>query len=139
MIRAVLLLLAALPAPAGAVQEPAAAARAAIAAQVAAWNRGDLEAALGAYCDSPRITFVHHGGVTRGYEAFAGSMRALFGTGEMGRLDIDTLDVRDLGGDSLVVLRWSVVRDGKAPMSGVSTQLWAECGGAARIVFEHSD
>jgi hypothetical protein len=133
-------LLAAAAAPARA--EPAAAARAGIAAQVAAWNSGDLEAALRGYCESSEITWVHHGGVTRGYDDFARSMRETFGGGPdgMGRLAIEILDARDLGGgDSLVVVRWSVVREGKTPMGGVSTQLWADCAGTARVVFEHSD
>lgn len=140
MIQAAVLLLAALSVPARA--GTAEAARAAIAEQVAAWNGGDLEAALRAYCDSPDITWVHHGGVTRGYDGFARSMRELFGAGGegMGRLAIEILDARDLGGgDSLVVLRWSVVRAGETLMGGVSTQLWGDCAGSARVVFEHSD
>jgi hypothetical protein len=41
----------------------AAAVRAGLQAQMAAWNRGDLEAALGRYWDDPQMTWVSRFGV----------------------------------------------------------------------------
>ena len=100
--------------------------------QVALWNRGDLEGALQTYCPADDISWVSHGGLSHGYERFARSMREEFGRapGAMGTLAVEVLESRDLGGgNSLVVVRWSIVRNGARLMGGVSTQLWAECQG----------
>lgn len=134
MLAAALLLLAASPAPA------ADAAVRALESQQAAWNRGDLEAALDAYCNSPSITWVNRGGVTRGFEVFAEGMRHDFAdSARMGRFDLEVLDSRQIGADSaLVAARWSISRDGERLMGGVSTQLWQPCRGELRIVFEHA-
>ncbi|HEX8364312.1 MAG TPA: nuclear transport factor 2 family protein [Allosphingosinicella sp.] len=109
-------------------------------AQVAAWNRGDLEGALAAYCPERRITWVNRGGVTRGFDEFAASMRQDFSDrGSMGRSEAELLETRPVGRRSaLVVLRWSITRDGRRLMGGVSTQLWERCRGRLRITLEHA-
>lgn len=111
-----------------------------VAAQVAAWNRGDLEGALDSYCDVPRLTWVNRGGVTRGLAEFAAAMRADFADRAlMGVYEAEILESRALGrGASLVVLRWSISRDGRRLMGGVSTQLWERCRGRLRITLEHA-
>lgn len=112
-----------------------------VAEQVALWNRGDLEGALRTYCPAADVSWVNHGGLSHGYERFAQSMREEFGRGPeaMGTLAIDVLESRDLGGgNSLVVVRWSITRGGARLMGGVSSQLWAPCQGQTRIVFEHA-
>ena len=109
-------------------------------AQVAAWNRGDLETALGAYCPEPRIAWINRSGVTRGFEEFAASMRQDFADRSlMGRYEAELLETRPVGRRSaLVVLRWSITRDGRRLMGGVSTQLWERCRGRLRITLEHA-
>lgn len=112
-----------------------------VAEQVALWNRGDMEGILRTYCPTGEISWVNHGGLSHGYERFANSMREEFGRtpATMGTLTIDVLESRDLGaGGSLIVVRWSIARDGARLMGGVSTQLWAECQGQTRIIFEHA-
>lgn len=112
-----------------------------VGAQVAAWNRGDLEGALASYCPSADITWVNASGVSRGFEGFRRSMREMFGGGpqRMGRLDIAVQDVRLFGdGSNLTIVRWSITRVGTRLMGGVSTQLWADCDGRMRVVFEHA-
>ena len=112
-----------------------------VAEQVALWNGGDMEGTLQTYCPTADISWVNHGGLSHGFERFANSMREEFGrtAATMGTLAIDVLESRDLGaGGSLVVVRWSVTRGGARLMGGVSTQLWAECQGRTRIVFEHA-
>ncbi len=109
--------------------------------QVALWNRGDLEGALRTYCPADDISWVNQGGLSHGYERFAQSMREEFGRepGAMGTLAIDVLESRDLGGGgSLVVVRWAITRGGTRLMGGVSTQLWGDCDGRMRILFEHA-
>lgn len=116
-------------------------ARRALAAQTEAWNKGDLEGALEGYCPKADITWVNARGVTHGYDAFAQSMREEFGAdaATMGVLTNTVIDSRGLGGgQSLVVVRWDITRDGERLMGGISTQLWASCQGRTRIVFEHA-
>lgn len=135
------LILAATPALAHPATEATAGAEREIAAQVEMWNRGDLEAALQTYCRDSEITWVSGTGLSHGYERFAQSMREEFGRGRaaMGTLAVDVLESRDLGdGGSLVVVRWSITRDGQRLMGGISSQLWAECAGRTRITFEHA-
>ncbi|MEZ5461927.1 hypothetical protein [Dokdonella sp.] len=121
--------------------DPATIARAGIEAQTRAWNSGDLDGAMESYCPSTDITWVNAKGVTRGYKDFAESMQAEFGAepAMMGVLSNEVIDIRAIGEDSsLVVLDWSIMRDGEKLMGGVSTQLWSACQGRMRIVFEHA-
>ena len=109
--------------------------------QVAAWNRGDLDGALAAYCPSADIMWVNSSGISRGFEGFQRSMRSMFGGGKdrMGQLAIVVHDVRMFGdGSNLTIVRWSITRGGTRQMGGISTQLWSDCEGRMRIVFEHS-
>lgn len=118
----------------------AAAARAGMEAQVAAWNRGDLEGALSAYWDSPRMTWVSRSGVQHGLAAFAEAMRSDFADRrKMGVYSAEMLDVRDVGpGAGLIVFRWQIMRDGKRLMGGVSTQVWRKIAGDWKVVLEHA-
>jgi uncharacterized protein (TIGR02246 family) len=134
MIAAALMLF--LSAPAGVAGEAAGG----VAAQVSAWNRGDLEGALEAYCSDPGVTWVNRSGVTRGFEAFAAAMRQDFADpAQMGRFEAEILETRALGRRAaLVALRWSISRDGRRLMGGVSTQIWERCRGRLRITLEHA-
>ena len=124
----------------GQASRPADAAARALAAQVEAWNGGRLEDALSAYCDDPRITWVNRGGLTRGFADFAAGMRSDFADPvTMGQMAVEVLDRRAAGPQAaLITLKWSITRDGKRLMGGVSTQLWEPCAGELRIVFEHA-
>ena len=133
-------LFAAVHAPARA-DSSAAAARAQLEAQIAAWNRGDLEGALSTYLDDPAMTWVGASGVARGFEAFAADMRAQFGKQPeaMGRYTAEVLEERSLAPDqALLVFRWRIDRDGKRLFGGVSTQLWQRRGARWFCVLEHA-
>ena len=120
--------------------DPAAAATDALAAQERAWNAGDLDGALAAYCPRPDIIWVNRTGLSRGFAPFAAAMRTDFGDpARMGRMAIELLDARTVSADSaLLSLRWEISRDGSRVMGGVSTQLWSPCEGRLRIVLEHA-
>lgn len=121
--------------------DPVAVARMSVEMQTRDWNRGDLDAAMASYCPTPDITWVNAKGVTKGYASFAESMQAEFGPGSagMGVLRNEVIYSRALGnGSSLLVLEWSIERDGQRVMGGISTQLWSPCEGRLRIVFEHA-
>jgi hypothetical protein len=108
---------------------------------MAAWNRGDVEGALDLYWHSPDLTFVGSSGVSRGFEAFAAGLRADFAgkPEKMGVYAGEVLEAQTIDAETgLLVVRWSITRDGRRLMGGVSTQLWKRFGRRWRIVFEHA-
>ena len=109
--------------------------------QRVAWNRGDIEGALDFYWHSPDATWVSKAGVNRGFAGFAEAMRAEY-TGRPERMGVysgEVLLAKEVSPETgLLVVRWSIDRDGQRIMGGVSTQLWEEVDGAWRIVFEHA-
>jgi hypothetical protein len=113
-----------------------AAARSGVTAQIAAWNRGNIEAALLAYC----VTWVSKPGVDYGYKAFADAMRKDFADPKsMGTYSAEILDARDLGPSAnQIVFRWKIMRGEKRLMGGISTQIWRRIDGQWRAVFEHA-
>lgn len=119
---------------------PADEARKGIEAQVEAWNRNDLEGALARYWNAPDLTWVSRRGVERGFAPFAGAMRAdAAANPDLGDYQAEVLEARDLTSDSaLIVVRWSITRDGKRLMGGISTQIWRPVDGRWVIVLEHA-
>jgi hypothetical protein len=118
----------------------AAAAYAGLKAQITAWNRGDLEAALGTYWNAPQMTWVSRSGVERGFASFAHSMRKDFADpAAMGTYSAEVLDVRGLGPETgSVVFQWQISRAGKRVMCGTSTQIWRRLDGTWKAVLEHA-
>lgn len=127
--------------PAWAAHPAAAGARQGLADQMAAWNRGDLEAALDRYWNSPDIVWVTRSGLSKGFADFAAGMRAEFAgkPEKMGSYRGEILEARDLAEDkALLVVRWSITRGAERLMGGVSTQIWQRIDGRWRIVLEHA-
>ena len=109
--------------------------------QRVAWNRGDIEGALDFYWKSPEITWVSKAGVNQGFAGFAQAMRDAYAgrPEQMGVYSGEVLMAKEVSPETgLLVVRWSIDRDGARLMGGVSTQLWEEVDGAWRIVFEHA-
>jgi len=80
-----------------------AAIRAVLAEQEAAWNRGDLEAFMQAYDDSPETTFIG-AEVRKGYEPILERYRTAYANrDQMGTLKFSNLEVRLLAGANGVV------------------------------------
>jgi len=116
------------------------AARAGLQAQVSAWNRGDLEAALDTYWNAPQMTWISRSGVERGFATFANAMRKDFADpAAMGIYSAEVLDARGLGPETgMVVFRWEILRAGKRVMGGTSTQIWRHLDGKWKAVLEHA-
>ena len=128
-------------APASAIAGPKEEAEEGFAKQRVAWNKGDIEGALGFYWNSPEVTWVSKAGVNRGFAGFAQAMRSEYGgrPDQMGVYSGEILLAKELCPETgMIIVRWSVDRDGQRLMGGVSTQLWEEVDGAWRIVFEHA-
>lgn len=69
--------------------------RAVIAAQAAAWNRGDIDTFMKSYEDSPETTFVGSASVNKGYSQVLERYKKNYATRElMGKLTFRDLEVR---------------------------------------------
>jgi beta-aspartyl-peptidase (threonine type) len=125
-------------APAGPGAE--AAIRQVLDAQVAAWNRGDLEEFMAGYWSSPDLTFFSAGTRTQGWEATLERYRKRYLSEgqEMGRLTFSELTVDVLAPDGAVVRgRWQLVRSKDRP-GGLFTLLFRRFPEGWRIVHDHT-
>lgn len=110
-------------------------------AQVAAWNRGDLEGYMAGYWNSPELTFFSGSTITHGWQPTLERYRKKYqGEGrEMGRLTFTELQIEMLGPDSAVARgRWKLdMKSGDAP-NGLFTVLLRKFDVGWRIVHDHS-
>lgn len=122
-------------------ETPAANAETGFHAQRAAWNNGQLEAALSYYLDAPSMAFVNRSGVTFGLKDFAIAMRAEFATNpeSMGHYAGVVLTRRDLSASSaLIIVQWSITKGDRTSIGGISSQIWELRDDRWIIVFEHA-
>ena len=131
--------LSALPVPSRAAMPDDA--RAVLAAQVEAWNRGDLEGYMAGYWKSPDLVFFSNGQETRGWQATLDRYRTRYqGAGkQMGTLDFPAMDVLMLGPDAALARgRWRLkMPDGKE-LTGMTTVVLRKRPEGWRIVHDHS-
>lgn len=110
-------------------------------AQLAAWNRGDLDAFMQTYWNSPDLVFQSNASTTRGWQATVERYRKRYLSEgkEMGRLRFDELDVQLLApGIAFARGGWHLTfREGKTA-SGRFTLLLRERPEGWRIVYDHS-
>lgn len=115
--------------------------RAVLDAQVAAWNRGDLDGFMRTYWNSPDLVFQSNATTTRGFEATAERYRKKYLSEgkEMGRLAFEDLDVQLLApGVAFARGGWHLAfREGK-DARGRFTLLLRERPEGWRIVYDHS-
>jgi uncharacterized protein (TIGR02246 family) len=134
------LLLAAIAAPT-AWADDAAPVRSLLDAQVAAWNRGDLEAFMAGYWHSPELVFCSGAVVSKGWDATLERYRKRYQAEgrEMGRLRFESLEVQLLGPDAAFARGeyWLRTSDGKEP-HGRFTLILRRLDGAWRIVHDHT-
>ena len=114
--------------------------RAIIAAQVAAWNAGNLEGFMAGYERSADIRFVGSKGVTRGWEAIlARYQKSYADRAAMGKLTLDELEFTPLGADHVLVLgQWKVTTEAKGDAVGRTTILFHRGADGWKIVYDHS-
>jgi uncharacterized protein (TIGR02246 family) len=112
-----------------------------LAAQVAAWNRGDIPAFMSSYANSTRTTFVGTG-IEHGYASILARYLRKYPTHDaMGRLDFTGLEVRMLGADHAVVtgyfrLARSQAAGGNA--SGVFSLVFEKESGGWKVILDHT-
>jgi ketosteroid isomerase-like protein len=121
--------------------------RAAIVAQVAAWNRADIPAFMAAYEDSPETTFI---GLTlrKGYKSILERYQKSYSTGEqMGVLTFNNLEVRLLPGScgaaefAIVTGRFHLARSAKGEAQkddGIFSLVWHKGPQGWKIILDHT-
>ena len=91
--------------------------RAVLDAQVAAWNRGDVEEYMKGYWNSDSTLFISGGTLTRGYNEVLSRYKKNYNTREkMGKLEFRDLTVRMLSPTAAVATGiWELVRKSDKP------------------------
>ena len=113
--------------------------RGVMAAQVAAWNRGDIDGFMAGYARSDATEFVSGDKITRGWQTVRDRYRKKYDSREkMGRLTFSHINVTPLSADAAIVLgRWQLVRQKDKP-HGIFTLLFRRTPAGWRIVHDHT-
>jgi ketosteroid isomerase-like protein len=116
----------------------AAAVRAVLEAQAAAWNRGDIDGYMDGYAREETTTFISGDSVTRGWKTVLDRYKRSYDTREkMGTLAFTELDIRPLGEFFIVTGRWRLTRQGDMPR-GRFTLLLKRTPAGWRIFHDHT-
>jgi ketosteroid isomerase-like protein len=123
----------------GTSNDSAAEIRAVMAAQVAAWNRADIDGFMAGYARSDATEFVSGDKITRGWQTVRDNYRKKYNSRDkMGRLLFSEIQVTPLGADAAIVLgRWKLVRKNDKP-HGTFTLLFRRTPAGWRIVHDHT-
>jgi uncharacterized protein (TIGR02246 family) len=109
--------------------------------QVSAWNRGDTEAFMQGYKNSPETTFIGKT-IQHGWQQVLERYKRGYPTKEaMGTLDFSDLNVRMLGADHAVVTgKFHLARSaaGGGDAKGVFSLVWEKTAGGWKIILDHT-
>lgn len=113
--------------------------RALLAAQSADWNRGDIDAFMRGYWNSPDITFAGASGVSRGWQTVLDHYHKNYpDRATMGHLDFSEIEITPLGNDAALILgRWHLNRDA-GPVGGIFTLVARRFPEGWRIIHDHT-
>jgi beta-aspartyl-peptidase (threonine type) len=113
--------------------------RAVLDKQVAAWNRGDIEAYMDGYARSDDTTFVSGDTVTHGWKTVLDRYKKKYDSrAKMGTLAFSDLALRPLGPDDVLATgAWKLTRESDAP-HGRFTLIVHRTPQGWRIVYDHS-
>jgi ketosteroid isomerase-like protein len=117
----------------------AAAIRAVLDAQAAAWNRGDIAGYMDGYDRSPQTEFVGGDSITRGWQEVFDRYKQRYDSREkMGTLTFSDLEINLVSKDAALVLgRWRLKRANDEP-HGTFTLLFRKMKNGWKIVHDHS-
>jgi ketosteroid isomerase-like protein len=109
--------------------------------QVADWNRGDLDAFLSGYWNSPKVVFQSGGQRFDGWEAMRQRYRQRYQANgrAMGRLEFSALEIEPLGPEAILARgRWRLTMpDGTRP-GGLFTVIFRKLPEGWKIVHDHT-
>lgn len=130
------------PIPEGAIPVEAvkAAVRKVLDDQVAAWNRGDLEAFMAGYWSSPDLTFFSGADRTLGWQPTLDRYRTKYQQeGQpMGQLSFPVLDIRPVGPDAAFVRgEWQLIRANET-LGGLFTLVFRRHADGWKVVHDHT-
>ena len=113
--------------------------RAVLDRQVEDWNRGDVEAFMRGYWNSPQTEFVSSSGIVRGWQTVLERYRKNYpDRATMGRLTFSELEITPLGpGAALAVGHWRLQR-ATGDVGGVFTLVFRKFPEGWRIVNDHT-
>lgn len=116
-----------------------AAIRAVLDAQVAAWNRGDIDGFMEGYWRSPETVFVSGDTVTHGWQTVLDRYKKGYDTREkMGTLTFSDLEIKVMSKDMAVATgRWQLARAADTP-HGRFTLIFRKTSEGWRIVHDHT-
>ena len=120
--------------------EPKELIRSVLDSQVAAWNKGDLDAFMTGYWKSPELSFFSGGTKTKGWQATLDRYRARYQAEgkEMGKLTFSEVEIELLGPDAAWVRgRWKLVLSEESP-GGLYTLIFKKLPEGWRIVHDHT-
>jgi ketosteroid isomerase-like protein len=110
-----------------------------MAAQIAAWDRGDLEGFMSPYAQTDSLLFVNKNGLRYGWQANLEAYQTNYGDAEKrGQLRFENLHHTFLGSAHVQVTgKWTVDR-GATTVSGYYTLIWEKQGEKWVIVLDHT-
>jgi L-asparaginase / beta-aspartyl-peptidase len=113
--------------------------RALLASQAADWNRGDIDAFMRGYWNSPETTFAGTSGISRGWQTVLDHYHKNYpDRATMGHLDFAEIEVTPLGNDAAFILgRWHLTRDA-GPAGGIFTLVARRFPEGWRIIHDHT-
>jgi ketosteroid isomerase-like protein len=113
--------------------------RALLASQAADWNRGDIDAFMRGYWNSPETTFAGTSGISRGWQTVLDHYHKNYpDRAAMGHLDFGEIEVTPLGNDAALILgRWHLTRDA-GPVGGIFTLVARRFPEGWRIIHDHT-
>ena len=122
-----------------AANDSAAEIRAVMSAQVAAWNRGDIDGFMAGYARSDATEFVSGDKITRGWQTVRDNYRKKYNTREkMGTLTFSDISVTLISSKAAIVVgRWKLLRKNDKP-HGTFTLVFRRMPVGWRIVHDHT-
>ena len=107
--------------------------------QQADWNRGDIDAFMQGYWNSPQLSFSGANGVHRGWTAVRDRYRREYpNQAAMGHLEFSELEIRSLGDDFALVLgKWHLDRE-SGNVGGVFSLVFQRFSEGWRITHDHT-
>jgi ketosteroid isomerase-like protein len=114
--------------------------RGVMAAQVEAWNRGDIDGFMAGYEKSPDLVFTSGGQIRHGYDETIAKYKAKYGTDKstMGQLAFALLSIQHLGADGAIVLGKWALSGGPNAAGGVFSVAFERTSSGWRIVHDHT-
>ena len=112
--------------------------RAVLANQVAAWNRGDIDAFMAGYDNAETTTFISGDTVTRGWKTVLDRYKKNYDSRDkMGTLAFSNLNVTRRTNQYVVTGNWQLTRQGDTPRGGF-TLVFRRTTAGWRIVHDHT-